>query len=453
VGIGKVSFIDSLTYYFITVSEFGIIVYGMREVARIRSNKMDLEKLVSELITLHLLSSLISLVMYSITVFVLWTKIQDVRLILFSLSFLTVNAFACEWYYYGTEQFRFITTRSIITRLCGLISIFVLIKEPSHYYLYYGTIALAGILNILWNLGGIVTHLRIKLFAGDWRRHIQRTWVTYCISLTYSVSLMLDNVLLGLVSAAAFVAFYAFAVKLVRISSNVLTDTLIVFFPHAVNLLHQQQKDKFQIIILWNIQLLNLFSIPIGVGLLFLSDEITRIIFGPSFFPIAVNLIILSIVPFLRCYNLFLSKQVLIAFDHEKLYLRSLLYSGGIFVIVTLVLSYLFQDVGASIAMVMYECLLLLFNYYYVRKIDQALKVFHWNSMLQALAAAAVFIPLIFLAKRWTNVDWLWLSALIGVCAFVYVSFLLFVLKNELMVSLRSSGLRYFHQLHQDGNA
>ena len=451
-GIGKVSFIDSLTYYFITISEFGIVVYGMREVARVRANKTALSSLVSELMTLHLLSSLVSIVIYGITVFVLWSKIQDSRLILFSISFLMVNAFACEWYFYGTEQFRFITSRSIITRLCGLVSIFILVKAPPDFYLYYGIIALTGIVNILWNVGGVFSRLHINLFNNQWKKHVKRTWVTYSISLMYSVSLMLDNVLLGLVSAAAFVAYYAFAIKLVRLSSSILTDTLIVFFPHAVALLHQQQKEKFQQAILRNIQLLNLFSLPLGAGLFLLSDEITAVIFGPSFSPVALNLRILCIVPLLRCYNLFLSKQVLIAYDHERLYLRSLFFSGVIFVVATIFLSYFFKDVGASISMVVYESSLLLFNYHYVRKLDQGLKVFDWKSILQAIAGAAIFVPLIFLAKSWMDADWLWLCVLIGVCAAVYISFLLFVLKNELLVSLRSSGIRYFHQLQQNGH-
>ena len=452
-GIGKVSFIDSLTYYFITVSEFGIVVYGMREVARVRQNKTALEKLVSELMSLHLLSSSVSILIYAVTIFFLWSKINDARLILFSISFLMVNAFACEWYYYGTEQFRFITSRSIITRLCGLVSMFILVRQPPDYYLYYGIIAITGIVNILWNLGSVLASLRINFLSGGWKRHISRTWVTYSISLMYSVSLMLDNVLLGLVSAATFVAFYAFAVKLVRLSSSVLTDTLLVFFPHAVALLHQEQKEKFQRAILRNIQLLNLFSLPIGVGLFFLSDEITAVIFGPSFSPVAVDLRILCMVPFLRCYNLFLSKQVLIAYDNERLYLRSLVLSGLIFVTATISLSYLFKDKGASVAMVIYESSLLFFNYYYVKKTDRNLKVFDLKSVMQALAGAAIFVPMIFLARQWLQTDWLWLCMIIGASTIVYISFLLFVLKNEIMMSLRSSGLKYLHQLQQNGNA
>lgn len=442
-GIGKVSFIDSLTYYFISIAEFGIVVYGMREVARVRSDKQRLNALVSELVSLHIISSAITITFYALTILVLWNRIHDFKLVLFSFSFLLTNSFACEWYYYGTEQFRYIAGRSIFTRLCGLASIFILVHEPNDYFIYYASIAGSGILNIVLNFQRLTRQLNLSLFKNDWRKHIRKTWVTYTISLLYSVSLMLDNVLLGLVSAAAFVGFYSFGIKLVRLSSSALTDTLLVFFPHAVNLLHQQEKQKFQKAILNNIQLLNLFSIPIGVGMFLLSTEITSVIFGPAFMPVANDLRILCIVPFLRCYNLFLSKQVLIAYDKEKLYVRSLLVSGLVFVCATLILSSLYKDVGACASMVIYESSLIALNYYYAKKTDALLRVFDWISVLHALLGSLLFIPIVMLFRRWLEVNTLFLVLTISSCCLVYLFFQLFVLRNEFMISLRTWSVQY----------
>src|SRR5688572_12230577 len=98
---------DSFTYYFISIAEFGIVVYGIREVARLRDNAERRFKLVVELLTLHAISSAFSLLLYFISVAFVWDKIQDVRLLLFSLSFLLVNFFACEWYFLGMEEFKY----------------------------------------------------------------------------------------------------------------------------------------------------------------------------------------------------------------------------------------------------------------------------------------------------------------------------------------------------------
>ena len=72
-GIGKVSFIDSFTYYFVSIAEFGIMLYGIREVAKERGNHERLGQLVSELITLHVITSLCTMILYAVSVFILWT--------------------------------------------------------------------------------------------------------------------------------------------------------------------------------------------------------------------------------------------------------------------------------------------------------------------------------------------------------------------------------------------
>ena len=159
-GIGRVSFIDSLSYCFVTIAEFGITVYGIREIAQVKHNKDQLRKVVSELVVLHCITSGITMIFYGITVYILWQKIQDIRLIFFSVSFLLVNAFACEWYFWGLEKFKYITIRSFISRLLGIISLFILVKEPADYYLYYGIITAAAIINQLSNLVNVFKQLQ-----------------------------------------------------------------------------------------------------------------------------------------------------------------------------------------------------------------------------------------------------------------------------------------------------
>lgn len=431
-GVGLVSFIDSFTYYFIVIAELGIVVYGIREVARVREDKAALEKLVSELLALHLISSFFTMIIYAVAVYFAWDKIRDPRLLMFSFSFLLVNSFVCEWYYWGLERFKFITTRSLFTRIAGLISIFILIKEPDDYYLYYGIIVGAAIGNILLSIGNLLTELKLSFRNANWKRHISRTWVTYSISLLYCISVMLDNVLLGFVATSAFVAFYAFAIKLIRLSSVAITDTLLVFFPHAVALLHAKEHQKFQQVILQSVRLIILFSVPVSAGVFLFADEIVMVFFGPSFQQIAYDLKILSVIPILKCYNLYLSKQVLLAYDREKLYVRSLLIAGVLFIGGTLILSSMYQDVGACYAMVGYEAILVVMNLFYVRKTAGHLKIYDWKVLMQAVFGIALFVPIRYFFDKWDEVTWVSLSIVIILCAILYLLFQVFVMQNEL---------------------
>ena len=441
-GIGEVSFIDSFTFYFISIAEFGIVVYGMREVARLRNDPVKKDKLVSELLLLHIFSSSVTLVLYAIAVFFIWSKIHDVRILYFSISYLIVNFFACEWYFLGMEKFQYITFRSVLSRVLGLISIFILIDEPSDYYIYYAIIASSAMMNSIWNNYLLFKEVKISFSDINWKQHIPKLRITYFISLVYGITLILDNVLLRIVSTASAVGYYAFSVKIVRISTTLLSDSLVVFFPRIVSFLKENNRQQVQLMITRNLQLLILFSIPICAGVFLLAEPLVIIFLGKQFIPATDNLRILAIFPMLKSYNHFLSKQVLISHNRERLYLNSLLITSLVFVVLMLALSYKFADTGASYAIILAEVFLLVINYYYVRKTSTYLRVFDAPTFIHAVIGASLFIPLVYLIRKEVPSDLLVLILSIGSCLIVYVAIQSFVIKNEFMVSLKSIVLR-----------
>lgn len=446
-GIGKVSFIDSFTYYFISIAEFGIVVYGMREIARIKDNVAQRGKVVSELLALHVLSSCIALVLYLVSIFFVWDKIRDVRLLLFSLSFLLVNFFACEWYFLGMERFKYITIRSLITRLLGLASIFVLIKAPDDYYIYYATITLAAIGNSLWNNYLLFKEVPISFKGINWKKHIAYTKITYFISLTYGVTLLLDNVLLRMMSTAAAVAFYAFPMKIARTFSALLTDSLLVFFPRIVAFLKDNDRVQVQRVLLKNLQLLIFFGIPVSAGLYLVAEQLISVFLGDQFLPAVNNLRILAFFPLLRSYNLFLSKQVLITHNKEGLYLVSLTTGSILFVVLTLVLSYYFADTGACYAILAAELLMLGMNYYFARRTAAGLQLFDTKALWQACASAALIIPVVYLVKRYGSSSLVILSGAAGIGALVYFSVQLFVMRNDFSIIVKNKIVQYLSRM------
>lgn len=436
-GIGEVSFIDSFTFYFISIAEFGIVVYGMREVARLKHEPKEKEKLVSELLLLHIISSFVTLVLYGIAIFFVWHKVHDPRILYFSLAYLLVNFFACEWYFLGMEKFRYITLRSILSRILGLICIYLLIKEPEDYFLYYAIIASSAIMNSLWNNYLLFKEVPVSFKQINWKRHIPKLWVTYLISLVYGVTLILDNVLLRIVSTASAVGYYAFSVKIVRISTTLLSDSLQVFFPRIVSFLKENNHKKVQLMITRNLQLLILLSVPICVGVFLLAEPLVIIFLGDQFIPATDNLKILAAFPFLKSYNHFLSKQVLISHNRERLYLNSLLVTSIVFVCLMLILSYGYADTGASYSIMFAEILLLLINCYYVRKTSMHLNIFDIRTFIHAVIGASLFIPLIYGIRIIISSPLMVLILSIGSCLIFYVLVQSFVIRNDFMLILK----------------
>ncbi|AXY74442.1 flippase [Paraflavitalea soli] len=433
-GIGRVSFIDSFTYYFITIAEFGMVVYGMREIARHRDDREARGKLVSELLMLHVVTSAITLFLYAIAVFFAWKHIHDIRLLLFSLSYLLVNFFACEWYFLGMEQFRYITLRSLVTRGLGLVSIFILIKQPEDYYLYYGIIAGAAVLNSLGNIYYLFKSVPVSFKKVNWKKHIAHTQFIWFICLTDGVTLLLDNVFLQLMSTAVAVGYYAFSMKIVRSSTVLLTDSLIVFFPRIVTLIKEGNKAQLQAVISRNSQFLIFFAVPLCAGIFLLAEPLIAIFLGPQFMPVVSDIRILALFPLLRTCNLFLSKQVLIAWGKEKLYLRSSIAGSLAFIVLSLLLSRYWADVGACCAIVAAEVTTLVINYYYARRVAGELQLFETKELSHAFGSALVFIPVIWGIQQLAQAPLLVLLLSIAACIVVYGLVQFFVMRNHFAV-------------------
>lgn len=435
-GIGKVSFIDSMTYYFIVVAELGIVTYGIREVSRKKSRTKELEVVVSELFSLHLLTSCISILLYSVALLFLYQKVGDLKLILFSVAFLLVNSFACEWYFWGTEQFKYITIRSLITRTLGLISIFVLIQQPKDYVWYYAIIAGSAIVNLIWNALTLFKKVDIKIRRPNWKKYWPALKITYQISLVYSVVLMLDNVFLQLLSTSAAVAYYTYSAKIARIAAALVTDSLLVFYPRTVSLVHSNNKSDAQKVILNTSHFIILTTIPMAAGIFLLSEKLAKVYFGEQFLPLVTNLKILAIYPFLKAYSLFLNKQLLMPYDKEKIVLNGLCIGAAVFVVSTLPLSFYYQDKGACVAIIISEVSVLLYYFFYLVRHKYDLKFVKKRVLLQAIAGSALFFPLVYVLNGMIKSPVPNLIIISTSCVLFYFVFLFFVTKNQMIISL-----------------
>jgi O-antigen/teichoic acid export membrane protein len=238
---------------------------------------------------------------------------------------------------------------------------------------------------------------------------------------------MLDNVFLRLVSTASAVGVYAFSVKIVRTGVTLLTDSFLVFFPRIVSLAKDNQHEQLKRKLLLNIRFIILLSIPMGMGLYLIADEFTLVFFGDKFLPIADNLRLLSVYPFLKGLSLYLSNPVLIAHNHEKTFLKNLIGASILFVLIALLLGHYYSESGMCMALLITELFMIVLNYLSVRKKLPLIPVFDWKTLAQALCAAALFIPYMYFIRLGIDSHgWRLIAGIIG-CFMIYSLFLLII--------------------------
>lgn len=437
-GIGRVSFIDSFSYYMLVIAEIGLGVYGTRAIARLRQDPQQVNKTVSELLALHLVATGCVSLVYIAVLALNWHKLHDWRLVCFSISFLITHVFACEWYFRGMESFRYITLRSLITRLLGLLSIFVLIKAPADYYIYYGIIAGSAVLNAIVNFYSLTRLVRIRFSQVNWRQHIAPARFIYYISLTYGITLLLDNVLLRLVSTAAAVGFYAFSARIVRLTTALITDSLLVFFPRISAMQAREEHGLAAAIAQRNLALLIFLAVPLSAGIFLMAEDIVLVLFGTRFYPAIIDVQLLALFPCIKAFNLFLGNQVLMANNQEKAYLHNLLASGILFIVLTLVLSYYWADKGACIALLLAETLTALLNLRAVKRMMPHMVSFvHGRPVWEAVGVSLLFFPLVYVINLAPMGPLPQLVLGIAGCMVLYGATQLFVVRGEVALLIR----------------
>ncbi|MEO8406047.1 MAG: polysaccharide biosynthesis C-terminal domain-containing protein, partial [Chitinophagaceae bacterium] len=323
-------------------------------------------------------------------------------------------------------------------------SIFLLIKQPTDYYIYYGIIVGSAIASSLWNNIILFREIPFSFRKVNWKRHLRYVWVTYLISLFYTVPLVLDNVILRLVSTASAVGLYAFSVKIVRTGANLLTDSFLVFFPRIVSLAKEKDDVQLRQKLFLNIQFIILLSVPMGAGLYLVADELTIVFFGSKFLAVADNLRLLAIFPFLKGVSLFLSNPVLIAHNREKNFLKNLAGGTIIFIGAAIWLGSVYNDTGICAALVLTELFMVITNYVSAKKQlpSLSLSLIDWKTLAQALLGSALFIPIVYLIRNNIDTNFVRLLTSIIACFAVYGLFLLIV-RNSFILQLKNIAARF----------
>lgn len=150
-GIGEVNFYQSIISYISLVVGLGIPLYAVREIARVRNDRKQLNVTTIEILSLHGITTLIGYLVVAILCFTV-PKIQtDLPLFLLLSSSIFLTTIGCEWFYKGIEDFKYITVRGLIVRMIGIILLFTLVKTKNDILWYGITITLTSVGNSVFN--------------------------------------------------------------------------------------------------------------------------------------------------------------------------------------------------------------------------------------------------------------------------------------------------------------
>ena len=440
-GIGLFNFQNSIIGYITLLSSLGIPLYAVREVARVRDNVEERNRVTVEI-------ALLSLILAAggyVIVFAVGELVPQINahLSLFYILSLSIlfTALGVSWFYTAIEDFKFITVRGLIIRVLFVVALFLFVKSKEDLLIYGVIIVGSTVGNEFINF----IHLRkfINIFKLNWSkvnifRHLKPSFSIFVLNLSASLYVQLNPVMLGFLSDNTQVGYYTAGSKLSYIILSVVTSMSTVLIPHVSNMIQVHDAEKFKQLITKVYHYYMALALPFTIGLIVLSVPLTLVICGNSFYEASyVTAITAPVIVFISITNI-IGLQVLYPYGKENYVTYSTIGGAVINLIVDIPLIWLWGSKGAAIATFCAELAVLLIQvrlgrrYIPFKYFDDSIKLYVLSSILMGVA--------VFLTSGLFNKPIIQL--LIPTCVGIVVYFLiLYYKKDDILFSV----LRYIH--------
>lgn len=366
-NIGRFSYTQSITTYFILFGTIGSALYGQREIAYVQSNKRSRTNVFSEIVLLRFITVSISLVIY-------WKMfiVNEKYKILFAILCIQIIAsvFDISWFFQGMEEFKLIVFRNMIIRLLGVVLLFIFVKTKNDLYIYaltYCIPLIAGNLSLWLYLPKFVdlpTFRELNLV-----RHISPMLILFLPQISTQIYNVLDKTMIGqLASGISEVGYYEQSQKIIKIAITLVTSVGTVVMPYMAAAIGQGQYKKITDSIFKSFKFVFCLSFALSGGIIAISDKFVPWFFGNGFEKVSTLMIIFAPIIVVIGVSNVLGIQFLLPLKKQKEYTVSVTAGAIVNIVFNFILIPKMDSIGATIASLVAEIIVTVTQIIFVRK-------------------------------------------------------------------------------------
>lgn len=437
-GIGQINFFQSIISYISLFTCLGIPMYAIREIARDRSDVVQMNRTAMEILLLH---SMLTLVGYAIVAILCLTVPQiQVNIPLFLILSLTIffTAIGCEWFYQGIEDFKYITIRGLIIKTVSVVLLFIFVKSKTDL-LYYGCYTVFGVLG-----GNIFNFFRLRKYIHreniifselHIKRHIKPVLKVFSFSVVTSIYLQLNTVLLGFLKNALAVGYFAAATKVMQMLLTMSACLGSVMMPRASHLIAENKEAEFNRLIQKSYDFTLAIALPMTIGLIFCAPSLITALCGVKFeHSILPSQIIAPIILMVAISNVF---GIQVLFPKGKINIVTLCCGIGAVadLILNLCLIPFFSYIGTSIAYLGAEVATTVSMYFIGRKY---IPIIYFKKSHLTYALGCIVMALALYGISLLQLPTLTILLLQGCCGVLAYFIILCICKDEMLVQILS---------------
>lgn len=435
-GMGAVNFADNFITYFLIFSALGIPLYGVREIAKVKSDSIALGRVFSALIFIHLLTSILSIVILLIICVTTEKLSANFQLYQIGMAILLGNVFIAEWFFQGIEKFKYIAVRTVVIRLFTIGLLFALVHSAADRNTYYALNLVATLLAAVTNMYSVNKLVKISFKNLELKHHLKPLFIIFSNSIITTIYLVFDTIILGFLTGDVYVGYYAAAMRISKISLAVIGVLSAVLLPRLTIAFKEKNWFEAKSLLNKSINFVVFLSIPIALGTYCLSEEIIRLFAGQQYLPAVSSLQILCfIVIFVGMAQVF-AHQILLPLHQE----RKILYASLFGVFVSLGLNFLlipiYKQNGAAVSSLATEFCVTLLLFYFSMKLFKVR--FPVVETFQTLLTSGLFFLIKLLVLKISTIPLVVVLLTVPFSGIVYLFMQVFVWKNKNVVEILS---------------
>ena len=368
-NFGKYNFAYVFVQYFMILEALGIPTYVVREASRIRDDKQKVEKLVSELFTINMISALASmLLMTAMTLSI--GKINEYKDLIFILGFIVLSeALSRDWINTIYEDYLYRSLRYILSKVLCIVLVLILIHHPEdvNKYAVITLITEAGafLLNIFYCRRYVPYRLTLK---PNFKQHLKPIFLLFFTSVAVKIYVQSDITILGIIRNDKEVGVYTLASKIYSVIKAVLNAMIFVAIPRISYYMGEKNEEGYSNLISNVKNALFTLIFPCIIGSACLSHEIMMILGGEEYAGGERALQILSVAILFAVMACYYSQAIMIPNREEKKFFIYTSVSALVNIVLNIVLIPFLGMNGAAITTVVAEAIIMTTSYRASRK-------------------------------------------------------------------------------------
>lgn len=419
--IGKYSFASSIANYFILIAVLGINSYAIREGSRIRDDKEKLFQFSTEIYSINIISSIISIIGLCIT-FLLSNKVREYYIIILIKSVtIILTVIGRDWINSIYEDYLYLTSRYLVVQVIAAILMFGLVKEPSDIYIYSIITVFAASGGNILNIFYIKRYMNIKFtFKFNIKKHFKPIIMLFINAFSILIYVNADVTMLGIYCTDSDVGVYSFISKIYNLFKQFINALVVVALPRCSYVIEKNLKNyneylkKIVSTIIW-------IMIPACVFVYVRSKEIIFIAGGKDYVSGEKTLRILMVAVVFAIAGSFYSNCILVVNRREKYCLVATLCAAFLNILLNIVIIPKFGIVGAAVTTVFAELLNFLIQVLYSEDLIRIKDILMCRELLQIIGGSILVYASCLIINWITYSDLLrvGLSALLSGAAYI----------------------------------